>query len=67
LAQLVEQLSKFDAATAAQAAHLWQTGPRAVAFEALAPAAANSPPAVKAGLERYFEAWRRTQLAAAER
>jgi hypothetical protein len=66
LAALVGSLTDYDSATAAQAAHLWQSGPSAVEFDKLLPAASNAAPHVQAGFREYFMAWRQTQLARAE-
>jgi hypothetical protein len=65
IASLVKQLAEYDAATAAQAAHIWQSGPRKISTESLIDAAKDAPPAVQAGFRAYIAGWRETQLSGA--
>lgn len=65
LPELLERLATYDAATAAQAAHLYQATGRSL----LRPEALNdislAAPAVREGFHRYLAAWRETQQAKA--
>ena len=67
LDKLIEGLATYDAAVAAQAAHVFRTGGGKLSAEDLADAIKAAPPQVAAGLRNYQEAWRASELARAAR
>jgi hypothetical protein len=63
LERLVKQLAPYDAATASQAAAIYQAeggDPLAREFQS---AMTSGPDAVRSGFQAYFGAWRDTELA----
>jgi hypothetical protein len=65
LDKLIAGLANYDAAVAAQAAHVFRTSGGKLSAEELAAAIKVAPPQVAAGLRFYQEAWRASELARA--
>jgi hypothetical protein len=61
-AKLVAELTKYDAAVAAQAASLYRARGGSLTAEALLAALKTAPPAVIEGFRAYREAWRENEL-----
>jgi hypothetical protein len=66
-AKLITALGTFDAATAAQAAHLLRTTGHSLESEELVAAVKAAAPPVQAGFRSYVEAWRENERAHAQR
>ncbi len=64
-AALLASLADYDQATAAQAAHAWQTAGNSLLSEPVSNALRQAAPAVQAGFQMYLEAWRENQMARA--
>ncbi|MEX2174006.1 MAG: CehA/McbA family metallohydrolase [Pirellulaceae bacterium] len=62
LPKLVAALAKYDQATAAQAAHLFQSGGGRLAGEPFDRALKTAPPHVSAGIRDFQKAWRDSEL-----
>jgi hypothetical protein len=67
LAKLVHSLAAFDAAVAAQAAHQFVAGGGTLDPASIEQATKAAPPAVAAGFQAWWQAWREQRLAQAER
>jgi hypothetical protein len=65
LAKLLASLAPYDAAVAAQAAHLWVAGGKSLTDEQTTLALKTARPAVAEGFQRYWQARREQQLASA--
>lgn len=65
LPELLKSLATYDAATAAQAAHLFQTERQSLLQPEALEAISQAAPAVREGFTRYLTAWRATQQAIA--
>jgi hypothetical protein len=63
LSKLVGLLSKFDAATSAQAAHLYQSSGRSLLSGDVQEIVNQAGEPVKRGFQNYIAAWRKTQIA----
>jgi hypothetical protein len=63
VARLIESLASFDAATAAQASHLFRTAGGSLESTAFHAASQDAPPAIQAGIRSYLRAWRDSELA----
>jgi hypothetical protein len=66
LRKLLEALSAYDEATAAQAAHLYQLEARPFDTDAILDAVKNAAPAVRDGFQSYIQAWQQCQRAELE-
>lgn len=66
-AKLIETLAGYDAAVAAQAAHLWRSAGRSPDGDDFLQAERNATPAVREGLRAYRESWRDNERARAGR
>lgn len=62
-AKLVMALAKYDAAVAAQAAHLYRAGGGSLTADPLVAALQTAPRPVADGFRAYREAWRESELA----
>jgi hypothetical protein len=65
LEQLIAGLAKYDAAVAAQAAHLFRTNGGTLDAEQLAVHRDSMTPSVAAGMRKYLDAWRDNERARA--
>ncbi len=63
LPQLLQSLAPYDAAVAAQAAHLVQESNRPIISNDVQSALRNASSQTQAGFHSYLEAWRKNQLA----
>jgi hypothetical protein len=63
LVRLMELLAEFDEAVAAQAAHLFRTSGGDLRSSAAQTAIEQAAPAAKAGIQRYLDAWRKSEIA----
>lgn len=66
LPSLLDQLSRFDEAVAAQAAHLWQQRGNSLFNDDSQTMLMKASPAVRAGFQAYLEAHRETEKARVE-
>ena len=62
-AKLIELLSDYDSATAAQAAHLYHSGGRSLLSADVQDILNEAGDGVKQGFRNYIAAWRKTQIA----
>jgi hypothetical protein len=63
-AKLLELLSGYDRAVAAQAAHLWPNSGESLLAESIQAQLKTAAVETQAGFQSYLEAWRETQMAA---
>jgi hypothetical protein len=66
LSRLVDLLTDFDEAVAAQAAHLYREGGGELRSADAQAAIERATPATSAGVRRYLDAWRRSEIATVE-
>jgi hypothetical protein len=62
-AKLLESLSTYDRAVAAQAAHLWQSSGSSLLSDEIQTQLKTAAPETQAGFQAYLDAWRETQIA----
>jgi hypothetical protein len=65
-ARLVDSLARFDATTAAHAAHLLRQSGKSLESDGISRSLANASPAVRKGFAAYRDAWRENERARAE-
>jgi len=67
LSQLIQELVSFDAAAAAQAAHMLQTGGTSLLSDEFPRLLSSAAPPTKAGVQNYLTAWCENQMSRSER